>query len=960
MTRPRALIEDWLPIRVVSVESQRERGASSALPPLYFLHVWWARRPLIASRAAVLGSVMPAWSNDWPDDLHALFPKEEDYREWFIRLLGITGDPVAAYKRILVAKEEGIKLKQAYEGPRAFTIGPDTEQVETLRRLLTHRWGTETPTVLDPTAGGGSIPFESVRFGLPAKANELNPVASFILEATLTLPARFGPELAKEIEEWGGIWAGRVEKRLKRFFPRRPGESIHAYLFARTVACPETGKPVPLSPNWWLLKGDDPVAARIIAEPHMDECRFEIVKGRELKGYDPGVGTVSRGKGRSPWTGGIINGDYIKAEAQAGRMGYYLYAIAYKSTQGLAFRIPYEADTSALEEAILALEDSKLSWRADNIIPTENYPQVASDMRPHYYGMSEWPKFFSHRQLLLLGTAVEELRNLVAAEDMHEKNVTERISAVQTNLAVVLDKAADYNCTGAIWHPSRGVIAHAFARHDFSFKWSFVEFDGAHNLLPWAVSQVVSAYRGIAKLIDPSRAILFPAQPEQAADMIDVRRGDAADLPLEDGSVHAVVIDPPYYDNVQYAELSDFFYVWLKRTAGHLYPQFFETDLTDKASEAVANPARFVEFDKKNSKKLARRDYESKMTKIFAEAHRVLRVDGVLTVMFNHKKVEAWDALGRSLIEGGFEILTSWPVHTESEYSLHQAKKAASASTILLACRKRTAAPDPVWWDDLRSEVQQTARRKAEEYAADGIEGVDLYVSTFGPVLSVISRRWPVHTSEADPDTGEPVPLRPEEALDLARKEVAGLRLRGIALGRPVRFDPVTEWYLLAWDAFRAVEFPYDEARKLAFSLGLDLDGELRKVKIVAKKASAVVLQEPKDRRRPGLADPEEDDFDRLIDAVHAMMNAHREDGVKGTEAFLKRTGWGARPEFRDAVQALVNAVPRTKKKGRFIRPEAAALDALAFLFPDLRVPEEPRSDPVEKQGELELSSDEG
>ncbi len=454
--------------------------------------------------------------------------------------------------------------------------------------------------------------------------------------------------------------------------------------------------------------------------------------------------------------------------------------------------------------------------------------------------------------------------------------------------------------------------------------------------------------------------ILFPAQPERAADMIDVQRGDAADLPLEDGSIHTVVIDPPYYDNVQYAELSDFFYVWLKRTASHLYPQFFETELTDKASEAVANSARFMDFDKKNSKNLARRDYESKMTNFFAEAHRVLRGDGVLTVMFNHKKVEAWDALGRSLIEGGFEILTSWPVHTEPA-SLNQAKKAASASTILLTCRKRAAAPDPVWWDDLRSEVQQTARRKAEEYAADGIEGVDLYVSTFGPVLSVVSRRWPVHTSEADPATGEPVPLRPEEALDLARKEVAGLRLRGIALGRPVRFDPVTEWYLLAWDAFRAVSFPYDEARKLAFSLGLDLDGELRKIKIVAKKASAVVLQEPKDRRRPGLADPEGDDFERLIDAVHAMMNAHLEDGVKGAEAFLKRTGFGVKPEFRDAVQALVNAVPRTKKKGGcFIRPEAAALDDLAFLFPDLRMPEEPRSGPEEVQGELDLPSDEG
>ena len=942
------------------MESQRERGASSALPPLYFLHVWWARRPLAASRAAVLGSVLPAWSEDWPDDLRARFPREEDYREWFIRLLGVTGDPVAAYKRILAAKQEGIKLKQAYEGPRAFTVGPDAEQVETLRRLLTHRWGTETPTVLDPTAGGGSIPFESVRFGLPAKANELNPVASFILEATLTLPARFGPELAKEIEEWGRVWAGRVEKRLKRFFPRRPGESIHAYLFARTVACPETGKPVPLSPNWWLLKGDDPVAARIIAEPHMDECRFEIVKGRELKEYDPGVGTVSWGKGRSPWAAGtIIPQQYIWEAAQTGKMGTRFFAIATKEDKKIIFRLPSDEDLSALAEAEKHLENRLYQWEQDHIIPDEVIPQGSKTMDTLRYGIDLWSKIFSPRQLVFIGISMEELR--ILRKDLHQQIDREKVSALEAYLAIIIDKAVSHNSLLCRWDGGRRKVVNIFDRHDFAFKWSFAEFDGAHNLLPWAVSQVVSAYHGIAKLINPSRAILFPAQPERAADMIDVQRGDAADLPLEDGSIHAVVMDPPYYDNVQYAELSDFFYVWLKRTAGHLYPQFFDAELTDKASEAVANPARFVEFDKKNSKHLARRDYEAKMTNIFAEAHRVLRGDGVLTVMFNHKKVEAWDALGHSLIEGGFEILTSWPIHTESEHSLHQAKKAASASTILLTCRKRAAASDPVWWDDLRSEVQQTARQKAEEYAADGIEGVDLYVSTFGPVLSVISRQWPVYTSEADPDTGNPVPLRPEEALDLARAEVAGLRLRGIALGRPVRFDPVTEWYLLAWDAFRAVEFPYDEARKLAFSLGLDLDGELRKIKIVAKKASSVVLQEPKDRRRPGLADPEGDDFERLIDAAHAVMNAHQEDGVKGAEAFLKRTGLGARPEFQDLMQALINTIPRTKKKGgRFIRPEAAALDDLAFLFPDLRVPEDPRPVFKETQGELGLSSAEG
>ncbi len=948
MNRPRALIEDWLPIGELSVESQRERGASSALPPLYFLHVWWARRPLIASRAAVLGSVLPAWSEDWPDDLLRTFPTEKDYREWFINLLGIRGDPVAARAKIRKALEKGIRIPNPYEGARAFPVGPDADQILTLRRLTAHRWGTEMPTVLDPTAGGGSIPFESVRFGLSTKANELNSVASFLLEGTLTLPSRFGSDLTDDIAKWGKVWANRVWERMTQFYPSRPDESIRTYLFARTVACPETRKPVPLSPNWWLIKKPRRrIAARLVADSNTEECRFEIAQGNEID-FDPSTGTIKRGKGRSPWTGDIIDSTYIKGEAQAGRMGAQIYAIAYKSGRTLEFRSADEEDNSALEVVHLYLAECFRMQRFSTYLPDEGFPKTTSDRRPLYYGMSSWSKFFSPRQLLYLGTAIEEPSTL--REELHSELPTERAEAIDAFLAMAIDKVTDYNSTSVIWHPTRGVAAHTFARHDFSFKWSFAE---PYNILPWAVDQVVNAYGGIAKLLDPSRDIMFPTHPERAADLIDIHQGDAADLPLEDGSVHAVVMDPPYYDNVQYAELSDFFYVWLKRTAGHLYPHLFETELTDKDSEAVTNPARFAQFDKKNAKKLARRDYEAKMTNIFAECHRVLREDGVLTVMFNHKKVEAWDALGRSLIEGGFEILSSWPVHTESEHSLHQAKKAASASTILLTCRKRPAESKAAWWDELKPEVRRVARTKAEEYRAAGIEGVDLYVATFGPVLSIISRQWPVHTSEADPTSGEPIPLRPEQALDLARKEVAGLRLQGMALGRPIRFDPVTEWYLLAWDTFRAEKFPYDEARKLAFSVGLDLDGDLRKRRIVIKKASWVILQEPKDRRRPGLADSEQATFETLIDAAHALMNAQQEDGITGAEGFLKRTRLGSDAQLADLIQALINAIPRTKQKGKFIRPEAAMLDVLAtHFFPQVEIPEDWQP-LVESQGEL-------
>jgi adenine-specific DNA methylase len=296
--KPNVLIENWLPIAEISVESMRERGASSALPPLYFLHVWWARRPLTVSAAAVLASLLPQWSADLPRELLSKFQSEDSYKAWFLRLLGILGDPVAGRKLIDYARAKDIKLPgNPYGYKRAFTNNPDDEQLETLSTLLEYAWDTRDITVMDPMAGGGSIPFEALRYGFITYANELNPVASVILKATLDYPARFGLSFADEIKKWGSLIDQRASEKLKEFFPMLPGERIRRYLWARTVACPTTGKAVPLSPNWWLQKGSDPVAVRLLCEPDWDECRFEIVRGQEATRSKPDEGTVKRGGG---------------------------------------------------------------------------------------------------------------------------------------------------------------------------------------------------------------------------------------------------------------------------------------------------------------------------------------------------------------------------------------------------------------------------------------------------------------------------------------------------------------------------------------------------------------------------------------------------------------------------------------------------------------------------------------
>jgi putative DNA methylase len=329
--RPAVLIEHWLPIAEIGVESQREHGFMTPFPPPFRLHVWWARRPLAISRAAVLGSLLPQWIEGWPKNLLAQFPTEESFRQWFMRLLGILGDPVGRRKLIQFANEKGIKLpSNPYGYPRVFTVNPEENYIRTLQDLLEYTWGSRDISVMDSMAGGGSIVFEALRYGFTTYANELNPVASVILKATLEYPTKFGPELAIEIEKYGRLMAREVEKRLAPYFPRQRGENVHAYVWARTIRCPYTNKPVPLSPNWWLQKGGELVAARPIYANGSHEARFDIVRGKTAcERAKPDAGTVRRGNGISPWAQNqIIEGDYIKAEAQDGRMGQQLYALA--------------------------------------------------------------------------------------------------------------------------------------------------------------------------------------------------------------------------------------------------------------------------------------------------------------------------------------------------------------------------------------------------------------------------------------------------------------------------------------------------------------------------------------------------------------------------------------------------------------------------------------------------------
>ncbi|GBD14660.1 hypothetical protein HRbin25_00539 [bacterium HR25] len=960
----RRLIEEWLPIKEIGIECRRENSTGQHPPPNR-LHVWWARRPLTVSRAAILGALLPAWEES-EALLRRHFPDEADYHAWFKRMLGILGDPVAAYEALVRARQRGVRIANPNEYPRAFTMTVEDENLARMYELLRAKFGEAPLTIADPMAGGGSIPLEALRLGLNALAIELNPVACVVLEATLRYPMQYGNQLVSDIASWGERWAAMGRERLAQYFPETDGgETVMAYLWARTVPCPTTGKPVPLSPNWWLRrpasKEEEAVAVRLRCEPQWDECRFEIVRGprgRLEQLYAPDKGTVRRGSANSPWTDDHIPDHHIKECAQKGKMKAQLYALCVDRGQGRDFRLPTAQDLEGVRRAEEALKERWGEWLEKGLIPIEEVPPGHKTDELRRYGMDRWYKMFSPRQLLSLCTYLEALRELTP--EMERELGRERAAAVRTYLALALDKAADRNSTLTRWEVTRQIIVNTFDRHDFALSWSFAEMNMAlkdRGGFPWALSQVVEAYQGICDLLAPSRPLFPAASPRPAA---TVAMANAASLPeLATASVDAIVVDPPYGDNVMYAELSDFFYVWLKRSVGDLYPEWFKTELTDKHQEAVANPALFRD-QRASARELATRDYLLKMRRAFREMRRVVKPEGAMVVMFTHRETEMWNALGLALLETGWEIGSSWPVHTESEHSLNQARKNAARSTILLFCRPRQQEREASYWDmALQHEVRATARLKAQEYQRYGVEGVDLYLATYGPVLGVLSRRWPILSAEADPETGEARRLQPEVALSIARREVFALRKEQLLAGRPASWDAATEWYILAWDAFRAREFPFDEARKLALSAGIEVGELIQRHRLLTRKGDAVRFLEPRERLGENHVNPRRASFPRLVDGLHTAMWLYLEEGDGPCRRFLEQAGYLRDGEFRALVEAAIKSIPRARRyeRGRpvgFLLCEAKALEGMRLtFFPDIEPPPEPL-DAGAEQGRLE------
>lgn len=720
-------------------------------------------------------------------------------------------------------------------------------------------------------------------------------------------------------------------------------------------------------PNHWLArtKKGQRKALKLIPDSHTGHIDIAILHEASLD--EGNRQTYKRGVATSVFTGDTFDGDYIAREAQAGHMDQLLLAVAYRPTngRGTQFRIPTVEDLAAIERAGEFVQAQWDEWDAKGLIPTEAIPQGNKTKEPLRYGINRWCDMFTSRQLLTAVTALEELHHVL--DEAKTELGADQLKALNLYLAFALDKVVNYNSRLASWNAARINARSVFDYHNFAFKWTYVEMEGV-DACRWGLDQIASCYKDLAKLaigegfkesqslLDNDNVQLVPGEPALAS---------ATALPYEDKSVDAIVTDPPYYDNVMYAELSDYFYVWLKRSLQPYWPELCEQYLTDKDNEAVSNQAQFADQatysghgkqppGTRTARELAAIHYETMMADTFREAHRVLQDNGAMTVMFTHKRVDAWNALAKALLNADFQIASSWPVTTESDHSLHQRGNNSANSTILLTCLKRKETAS-AFWHEIQPDVRHTARQAAIKFTETGLVGVDVTLASFGPALAVLSEKWPVYTGELDA-RGKRQQVSPEQVLDLARQEVARAKLEHLLpSSRALDFDPPTNWWLLAWSDFQAAKFPASEAIKLSQATHMDLEKDLRRgYRLVDTKGGTAEILIPERRfENRAFALGFEFLYETWIDRLHALMVAYDHDGLQVARNWLERTGLADSDRFRDLIASAIRAVPRARDgKGEIRIAEAKTLESIrATLFPEIKAPADPQ--PVMKQDNL-------
>jgi putative DNA methylase len=882
------LIEVALPLEAINEEaSLRKRKAPTGYPTT--LHKWWAQRPLAACRAVLFASIV-----DDPSSRPNEFPTEESQAVERQRLF-----------RIL---EELVKWENS----------ANEKVLEAARQELRKATGGNPPPVLDPFCGGGSIPLEAQRLGLEAYASDLNPVAVLITKALIEIPARFAGQppanpASRETLAHGATWAGPMGlaedvryygkwmrdcafKRVGHLYPKAAlpdgtSANVIAWLWARTAICPNPacGAVMPLVSSFVLStrKGKEWHVEPVVSE---QAVRFAVRSGRDA----PSSPKVGRGSSfRCLVCGHVANDDHIKAEGVAGRIGTQLMAMVVEGERARTFLSPSD-------EHVAAAELARPEW-----IPEEELPYEPRAIWCTLYGLTRYADLFTPRQLAVLSTLsglVDDVRER-AREDGCDEGYAD---AIATYLALAVDRAADYGNSLATWRPKDNAMRSLFAQQAIPMVWDFAEgnvfaksssgFGECVEVVARCLERVPGRGNATAKQLDATAAVTGVAEP-------------------------LVCTDPPYYDNVGYADLSDFFYVWLRRSLGRVYPDLFSTLLTPKNRELISSPYRFD-----GDRQRADQFFEDGFRQAFKRTRQTQHPRFPLTLFYAFKQAESsadggvastgWDTMLTGLLDGQYTVTGTWPMRTEGDNRNIGIGANALASSIVLVCRPRADDAPMATRRELVGALRAELPTALRQLQHGNIAPVDLAQAAIGPGMAVFSRYAKV--LEAD---GTPMKVR--AALSLINQT-----LDEILAEQEGDFDGDTRFAVTWFEQHGFGEGPFGQADVLAKAKDTSPVG-LEQAGILVARAGKVRLL-----RRGELADdwdPVSDRRPTVWEATQHLARRLESDGGEPAAADLLRRLGGLGETARELAYRLYTTCER---KGW--AQDALAYNALVVAWPEI------------------------
>jgi putative DNA methylase len=799
------LIEVALPLEAINKEAAREKSIRHGHPST--LHLWWARRPLAACRAVLFASLV-----DDPSSLPDEFPTEADQdreRQRLFRLI-----------------EELVKWDNSNN-----KIVLDAAHKEILKST-----DGNPPPVYDPFCGGGSIPLEAQRLGLEAHASDLNPVAVLITKALIEVPPKFAGRppvhpmeqgtvtgvgmwqgargLAEDVRYYGQWMRDRALERIGHLYPpirlaNGDDATVIAWLWTRTVKCPNPAcqAQMPLVRSFELCTKEGKHAW---VEPEVDQAKRAVSFSVKTGAGKAPSGTVNRRGSKCIVCGEKVGFDYISAEGQAGRMSTDLMAIVAEGARGRFYLEPSQ------NQVDIATSQTPAWW-----LETE-LPKKALGFRVQRYGFSKHSDLFTRRQLVAL-TTFSDLVKEARLKSLEDGASEEYADAVATYLALGVSRLADIANAFCVWETSKTQVRHLFARQAVSMLWDFAEA----NIFAGAAGDFEVSLGNLLKAL-----IRTPSDGHGLTKQLDATAIETKKMLFS--------TDPPYYDNIGYADLSDFFYVWLRRILSAAYPDLFSTLLVPKVQELIASPDRF-----NGDKEQAKLFFESGFGQVMERIHTYQDSSYPVTIYYAFKQTDSeddadnddvlttastgWETMLEGLTRADFQITGTWPMRSELGNRPRSLGSNALASSIVLVCRARAESAPLTTRKDFLAAMKKELPHALRDLQKGNIAPVDLAQAAIGPGMAVFSRYRKVLESDGSP-------MRVRTALGLINQS-----LDEVLSEQEGEFDPDTRWALAWFEQHAFDDGPYGEAEVLATAKALSISG-LAETGILHSRAGKVRL----------------------------------------------------------------------------------------------------------------------